>query len=99
MKLIHYIKVARHFSVFSEEFWLGLCHDLVEDGYIGTWALKWKSLDFITRRENEIYMDYIQRVSLDKIATKVKLADLKENMKRCNQSLFKRYTKAYEHLS
>ena len=99
MKIIHYFKVALHFSIFTEEFWLALCHDLVEDGYLGEWACKWKSLDAITRRENEVYMDYIQRVFHNKTATNVKIADLKENIKRCNASLMNRYLKALQYLT
>lgn len=99
MKIIHYFKVALHFSIFTEEFWLALCHDLVEDGYLGTWACKWQALDAITRRENEIYMTYIERVSSNKKAINVKIADLRENMKRCNACLTKRYLRAFNFLT
>ncbi|GGA55802.1 hypothetical protein GCM10011507_03860 [Edaphobacter acidisoli] len=34
----------------------------------------------LTRNENEAYMDYIRRLSTDKLAVKVKLADLADNM-------------------
>lgn len=100
MKFIHYFKVALHFRIWTHEFWLALCHDLVEDGYIGKWILKyWISLDYITRMDGEFYMDYIHRVSLNPIAKRVKIADLEENMKRCNESLMKRYVKAYKYLT
>lgn len=99
MKVIHYIKVASHFKVWTHEFWLALFHDTVEDGYIGNWILRWEALDAITRRKGEIYVDYINRVSKNKSATKVKIADLEENLKRCNISLEKRYIKAKNFLT
>ena len=103
MKIIHYFKVALHFRIWTHEFWLALCHDLVEDGYIGKWILKyWISLDYITRRKDERYMDYIKRCSLNKHSKNVKIADLEENMKRCNKvstTLIVRYNMAYKYLT
>ena len=99
MKLIHYYKVARHFTIWTQEFWLAICHDLVEDGYVGRWACIWSGLDAITRRKNEVYMDYINRVSRHQTAKKVKLADLDENINRCSESLAKRYIKAIHFLN
>lgn len=103
MKIIHYYKVASHFNIFTHEFWLALCHDLVEDGYVGKWILKyWKALDAITRRDivhMEIYEHYIWRCADNKVAKRVKIADLEENMKRCSSSLMKRYEKAYKTLT
>lgn len=100
MKIIHYFKVALHFRIWTHEFWLALCHDLVEDGYISDRILYyWCSLDDITRMDGEFYMDYIHRVSLNPISKRVKIADLEENMKRCSESLLKRYKKAYKYLT
>jgi len=100
MKIIHYFKVAFHFRIWTHEFWLALCHDLVEDGYISDRILYvWLSLDDITRMDGEFYMDYIHRVSLNPVAKRVKIADLEENMKRCSDSLLKRYKKAYKYLT
>ena len=99
MKLIHYFKVASHFHIFQHEFYLALCHDLVEDGYLGKWILRyWKSLDTITRKKDEVYKNYIKRIWFDDVASRVKLADLEENMKRCPESLMKRYVWAYRFL-
>ena len=95
MKLKHYIKVALHFNIFQHEFYLALCHDLVEDGYLPNFVCKyWKALNAITRRSNEQYFDYFLRVKRNKTAKNVKLKDLHENMLRCNDSLKKRYIKA-----
>lgn len=95
MKAIHYFKVASHFKVYQYLFWLALCHDLVEDGFLPAFFTKmWKDLDAITRKKGEAYFDYIARLQQNPSAKKVKVADLKENMKRCSSSLLRRYTKA-----
>lgn len=103
MKIIHYLKVAFHFRIWTHEFWLAVFHDLVEDGYIGKWILKyWIALDYITRKKDEKYMDYIKRCSLNKCSKNVKIADLEENMKRCNEistTLIVRYNMAYKYLT
>ena len=58
MKIVHYIKVAKHFKFYQYLFWLALCHDLVEDGYLHPiFTKKWKDLDAITRRKDEKYFE------------------------------------------
>ena len=53
-----------------------------------------RAVDALTRR-NETYFDYIRRVKENPAATKVKLADLKANLKNNpKESLEKRYRKA-----
>ncbi len=62
---------------------LGFLHDSVEDGYLPKLLLYyWPALDAITRRDGESYFTYIQRVSENKKATKVKLVDLQHNLAR-----------------
>lgn len=62
-------------------------HDVVEDTFVTTDDLKnifskkiIDAVDHITHRKNESYVDYIKRVKQNKIARKVKLADLTHNM-------------------
>jgi hypothetical protein len=99
MKIIHYYNVAKHFSIFSKEFYLALFHDSVEDGYLPKIICKyWKSLDAITRITDEQYFKYIERVKLNTVAKNVKIADVTENLKRCPDSLKKRYLKALNKL-
>ena len=65
-----------------------------------------KSLDALTRRPDETYMDYIKRVKEDENARKVKILDISDNLYNCatnkNQelmvSLKSRYIKALEYL-
>lgn len=74
---------------------VGVLHDLVEDwpGWtVG--ALRDRgfaphildAIDAITRREGEEYMAYIARCARNEIARDVKLADLADNMRRCDMS-------------
>jgi (p)ppGpp synthase/HD superfamily hydrolase len=57
----------------------------------------------LTEREGEKYTDYIERVAERPSATKIKLADLEDNMdpKRVTTEfgLYKRYFKAYRRLT
>lgn len=108
----HWFSVASHFQNHEEEnnYKVALLHDVVEDGYgtIEEVAKRFKlkkrqihALNAITRRLKEPYFRYIARVKANEIATKVKLADLEENIKRCVKDipnrwgLLLRYAKAY----
>lgn len=67
---------------------VALLHDLLED--CPEWNKKVlgcffyeeivDAVESITRRENEAYNNYINRVSLNRYATVVKIADLQDNM-------------------
>jgi len=89
-------------------------HDLVEDT---DWTLddlrergfSWIVIDAVealTRRADEVYSDYIERVAKNDLARKVKLADLRDNMdlnrfsdqSQINWSLQERYAKAVSRL-
>lgn len=110
----HWEAVAKHFYATTPEmrfiYPVALLHDVVEDGYgtIEEIAKRFKlkkrqihALNAITRGLAEPYFHYIARVKANEIATKVKLADLEENMKRCvndipnRWGLLRRYAKAY----
>lgn len=74
----------------------GLFHDAVEDGWLPRWIM-WRSLDAITRRDGEVYADYIERVALDPVARRVKICDLNDNLTRGggpHASLRQRYRRA-----
>lgn len=92
---------------------VGFLHDVVEDTHITLQDLTdlgfptevTDAVEALTRREEERYFDYIQRVSRNRIAHAVKIADLKDNMDRLIRlaprepavvsSLMKRYQKAF----
>lgn len=62
-------------------------HDVVEDTFVTLKMLEVegfpseviKAIDAITKRKDELYDDYLQRVSKNPIALKVKIADMKHN--------------------
>ena len=73
---------------------VALLHDTVEDGGIELSELYEadfpeeivRAVDLLTRREDEPYMEYIERLKENSLAVKVKLADLYHNsdMSRLN---------------
>lgn len=71
-----------------EEKICAVLHDVIEDTEITLEYLKKEgfsseilsALDALTKKENEDYSDFIDRVTLNKLACRVKLADLKDNM-------------------
>lgn len=85
-ELKHWITVAWNSGYpWSRAFWLGLLHDVVEDGYLPTWLLRyWPAWDAITRRDGETYREYIQRVKANPLARKIKIMDLTHNLERNN---------------
>ena len=91
----HSLKVASNFPIYTKYFWLAVFHDTVEDGYLPNILCRyWSGLNAITRKKEETYFQYIERVKLHKTATIVKIADLKTNLQACTDSLRKRYLKA-----
>ncbi len=85
--ILHPIRVMM--SVDSEkEKIVAMLHDVIEDS---DWTLEMlriegfsediiNAIDCLTKRNGEDYMDYINRTKADKIARKVKIADLEDNM-------------------
>lgn len=91
---------------------VAVLHDVLEDCPGTQKALReliqddeiWDALVAITRKEEqmdgkvvkEVYKDYILRVKANPLATKVKLADLEDNLSRkgASDSLRKRYEEA-----
>lgn len=116
----HSIRVADTFifddlnlSVIAPLIILSLLHDVVEDGKSTYEELKARyglsnevitALNAITRRPDEEYFVYIDRVKANSLASKVKMADLLDNIHRNSKdhsfdSLRKRYRKAFKILS
>jgi len=72
----------------DEERIVAVLHDVVEDcpawplnrlGVNGAGEAFLGALDALTRRDGESYSDFIERIALSPLATKVKLADLADN--------------------
>ena len=83
---------------------VALLHDVIEDTDVTLEVLKGEfgpgriidAIDAITRREGETYMEYIVRLSVDRLARIVKLADLDDHLETLphDHSLRGRYERA-----
>jgi (p)ppGpp synthase/HD superfamily hydrolase len=88
--MLHALRVMTTMQMYGETHMLvGLLHDTIEeaeDVELATVVLHnfpppiVRAVLAITRRSPERYFDYIRRVSLNEIATAVKLADLADNL-------------------
>lgn len=67
---------------------VAILHDVAEDGESGWQDIHEGSfderildaIDAITRREDEVYTDFIQRCAVNELARQVKLADIADNL-------------------
>lgn len=113
---LHCMRVMNQMPQDDEELMcIALAHDLIEDtdytlmnlGTLGFSERIWKTIGLLTHDKNESYDIYIKGIALNKDATKVKLADLKDNsditrLKGLSKSDFDRmekYHKAFVYLS
>lgn len=72
----------------------GVLHDVVEKGGVTLEQLYAQgfsgeiveAVDALSRRRGEKYFDYIQRAAGNKLAAAVKLADLKDNIKKAEKN-------------
>ena len=73
----------------NEERIIAILHDVIEKSNISLADLKNKgfdqniisSIDSLSRRRNESYIEYIKRLMQNKISVKIKLLDLADNIK------------------
>lgn len=84
----HCLRVAKNFPLSAERI-VAILHDVVEDSSVTLADLSVehefpeeivRAVEAITRIKGEEYFDYIVRVSKNKMATIVKMADLVDNM-------------------
>jgi (p)ppGpp synthase/HD superfamily hydrolase len=67
---------------------VAVLHDVIEDSQLDLAFLEAKgfdkkivnAVDAITKRANEPYQDFIERLSINEMAVKVKIEDLKDNL-------------------
>lgn len=111
--ILHLLRVMQKGKTETEKI-CGVLHDLVEDTEWTFEKLKEegfsseviKVLDCITRREGESYDNFINRISKNPIAVRVKINDLEDNMDitRLNRIVdediqrLNKYLKAYHYL-
>lgn len=95
--IFHPIRVA---STFSDDLLqtISVLHDVVEDTSITLSDLGAhfpqsvvNAVDALTRREGESYKDFIRRVALNPSARKVKIADIRDNLRPGAEHLRPRY--------
>jgi (p)ppGpp synthase/HD superfamily hydrolase len=85
--ILHPFRLMNNFDSENEKI-AAILHDVVEDSHITIEDLEkegipTESLEIIeclTKRSNEKYEDFINRISLNKSATKVKIKDIEDNM-------------------
>lgn len=111
----HCVRVSDRLSDRPDEFRVaGVLHDVVEDSAVSVDDIEFlfgeevaQAVDALTRRKEETYSDFIDRVKLNEIAREVKLSDLRDNMditrlKRLEKKdleRLKKYHKAFLSLS
>jgi len=112
--ILHPLRVMARLST-PEERLVAVLHDVVEDSATTLDDLRAagfdeavvRAVDFLTRRDEETYEAFIERVNGDALARRVKLADLEDNMtltrlreldERAVERLG-RYMRAYRRLS
>jgi len=105
--ILHPLAVMTAMDTHAEKI-VAVLHDVIEDTDHSLLDLSLEgfseniidAIDAITKRDNETYFEYINRVKENPLATKVKLADLKHNSLLERQfeksgGLIERYLKAY----
>lgn len=85
---------------------VAILHDVAEDYYDG-WArihdggfsdeIK-DAIDALTRRKGETYADFIKRAKANELARRVKIADIRDNLRPGAPQLVKRYEAALAEL-
>lgn len=102
--IVHPVRVSGYF-IHDIEKTIAVLHDVLEDTKITSidLALQFppsiiRVLDSLSRRKNETYFEYIERLSTDEIARDIKIADIIDNLSDCTspepQGMVDRYNKA-----
>lgn len=101
--ILHPISIMMMVDTLEEKI-VAMLHDTLEDTALTREDLEQIGFDgniieavvYLTRDKDISYMDYIKKVKTCELARKVKLADLKNNMRDgCPDSLLEKYKKAY----
>ena len=87
--ILHVERVAEKFPKDSLEYLVALLHDTVEDTevtiddlrYLGLPESVLEAVDAITHRPYEPLVEYYARIKCNPLATKVKLADVRDNLR------------------
>lgn len=112
--ILHPIRLMMKMQT-NEEKIVAILHDVIEDSEMNISFIRAagfsedviEALEYLTKRKGELYGNYIKRLSKNKIAKKVKVADLEDNMniKRLSKltdnsyKRFKKYHQAWSYLN
>jgi len=85
--ILHPLRLMMKFQNEIEQI-TAVLHDVIEDSELsfndldkyGFPSSVLKALEYLTKRKDEKYMDFIVRVSSNDLAIKIKIEDLKDNM-------------------
>ncbi len=85
--ILHPLRLMSQFTNEPDRI-VAILHDVVEDSHLRLNDLKKNNfskeiidaIDCLSKRNNEHYNDYILRVSLNDLARKIKIKDLKDNL-------------------
>lgn len=107
----HPLRVAHTFLGNDYYMTVAVLHDVLEDSdYIREQLVEWgipeslvQYVEILTRNPKDTYMEYIEKIGNYSLTTKVKIADLQDNLSPerragLTDSLYKRYTKALKYL-
>jgi (p)ppGpp synthase/HD superfamily hydrolase len=112
--ILHPLRVMHNVET-DEQRLVAILHDVVEDSpttlddlrRMGYSAAVVEAVDCLTRRDDETYEQFIERIAPNPLARRVKLADLLDNMdlrrsipmKAEDLERFQRYQRAWERLT
>jgi (p)ppGpp synthase/HD superfamily hydrolase len=85
--ILHPLRIMLKFQSEDERI-VSVLHDVVEDGYVSFDELRGlgfsesiiNAIDCLSKRPGERYEDFIQRLSSNKMATRVKIEDIRDNL-------------------
>ena len=110
--ILHPMRMMFQFETEKERI-VAILHDTIEKTQVDYGYLKdagfseeiLSAVDSLTRKPDEDYNNYIHRVSKNKLATKIKVIDLRDNISslgrepnKMNSSNYSKYQKALEYL-
>lgn len=110
--ILHPLRVMVAVGFDEDAQMVAVLHDVIEDTDVDEVKLQnagcpknvVEALLALTRVDGETYADYIERVAKNRLAVRVKVADLEDNMRPCRapgrtQSMMKRYRAAHYRLT
>lgn len=99
---LHPLRVMTSVCEYKELMVAALLHDVLEDTECTSEILREhgisefniKLIECLTRRQGETYFNYIKRVQKNELCVKIKIADIKDNLRDgCPDTLKERYMK------